>query len=125
MLCGLSTADMVAFTGRTLVSLYPKLTAQQLALPTGRLHDSSTEVCSNNRSELDSIGVTLLQSNEQWARHCGDECPSLIRSISEDLGIFHLTDRAVDRVLDQWDVSEGQWSLGWDCANSLCDQYGN
>ena len=66
------------------------------------------------------MGVDLLESNKEWARQCGSDCPSLVRSITDNLGLFHVSDHATDRVIDQWDVSEAQWSLGWNCANSMC-----
>ena len=120
MLCGVTTADMVGFTGRTLVSLYPKLTVQHLALPSGRSVTSSSDAFADMQSDLDVVGVNLLTSNKEWMESCGSECPSLTRSITENLGMFHVTDQASDRVLDQWEVSEAQWSLGWGCSNSLC-----
>ena len=123
MLCGSSTADMAAFTGRTLVSLYPKFTAQQVAIPTGRIAMSSSSYdLANIQAELHNIGVQLLPSNEDWTRQCGPECPSLVRSITHNVGFFHLSDHALDRVVDQWEVSEAQWSLGWTCSNSSCAQ---
>ena len=120
MLCGRTTADMVGFTGRTLLSLYPKLTVQRLALLSGRSVRSSAEVLADITSKLADVGVNLLPSNKDWMRPCGCECPSLTRSITENLGLFHVSDEATDRVIEQWDVSEAQWSLGWNCSNSLC-----
>ena len=120
MLCGRTTADMVGFTGRTLVSLYPKLTIQCLALLSGRSVRSSADVLADMTSQLSDFGVSLLPSNKDWMRACGSECPSLIRSITENLGLFHVSDKATDRVIEQWDVLEAQWSLGWNCSNSLC-----
>ena len=120
MFSGLSTADMVAFTGRSLIAMYPKLTVQRLALPTLTTVTASEEEFSNVHEELDLIRVKLLHSNEDWARPCGSECPSLVRSISEQVGIFHLSDHPFDRVINQWQLSEGQWSLGWNCRNATC-----
>ena len=108
MLCGLTMADMVAFTGRTLVSLYPKLTVQQLALLTVRFSMARADDLLNMRSELEIMGIQFLRSNKDWARQCGTECPSLVKSITEDLGLFHLGDQATDRVIEQWKLN-GLW----------------
>lgn len=123
LLCGSSTADMVAFTGRTMIALYPKLTSQRVAIPTGRIAISSSPYeFANIQAELDNIGVQFVPSNEDWTCECGAECPSLVRSVTENVGLFHLTEHPVDRVLEQWEVSEAQWSLGWNCSNSSCRQ---
>lgn len=123
--CGLTTVDMVAFTGQTLVSLYPKLSVQQLILPTATFNAKynahhSTVDSSEVQVELDVIGTQLLSSNTDWLSHCGLECPSLVRSFSKQLGLFYITNHKTDLVLAGWAKSESQWLLGWQCFNQIC-----
>ena len=101
------------------------MTIERVALPTlaflNELRTSGNSYESTSVEEcLRSIGVKFERDNEHWRRNCGLECPPVLRSSTERIGVLSLNDDIEDPVFKEWTETEGQWRLGGECLNNYC-----